>query len=161
MFFQDFFPGIVPQYFGNPKQSPLWVWPQLPLEGPPSSPFALQDPSGVDGEGLKRHLVARHTQGPFPTRNATVLESVAFCHCRGFAVSVSRGLFEGGGNLRGGCHTAVKATMFARHGAVTPGPSRECDITFSVNGRPTSAQQLRNSAVAARRAQSVTVPSSR
>ena len=49
--------------------------------------------------------------------------------------------------------------MFVRNGAVTPGPSCECDITF-VEGRPKSAR-LRGSTVAARRAQSVTVPSSR
>ena len=51
--------------------------------------------------------------------------------------------------------------MFVGDGAVTPGPSRECDITFFAKGRPKSAQQLRDSTVAARRAQSVTVPSSR
>ena len=51
--------------------------------------------------------------------------------------------------------------MFVRDGPVTPGPSRECDITFFAKGRPKSAQQLRDSTVAARRAQSVTVPSSR
>ena len=47
--------------------------------------------------------------------------------------------------------------MFVRNGAVTPGPSRECDITFFVKGRPKFAQQLRDSTVAVRRAQSVTV----
>ena len=51
--------------------------------------------------------------------------------------------------------------MSGRNGAVTPGPSRECDMTSFFKGRPKSAQQLRDSAVAARRAQSVTVPSSR
>ena len=51
--------------------------------------------------------------------------------------------------------------MFVRDGAVTPGPSRECDITFFVKGRPKSARQSRDSTVAARRVQSVTVPSSR
>ena len=51
--------------------------------------------------------------------------------------------------------------MFVRNCAVTTGPSRECDITFFVKGRPKSAQQLRDSTVAVRRAQSVTVPSSR
>ena len=29
-------------------------------------------------------------------------------------------------------HTRVRGTMFVRSGAVTPGPSRECDITFFV-----------------------------
>ena len=68
----------------------------------------------------------------------------------------------GGGNGRGGgFHTPVRGTMFVRDGAVTPGPSRECDITFFVKGRPKSARQSRDSAVAARRVQSVTVPSSR
>ena len=51
--------------------------------------------------------------------------------------------------------------MFVRNGAVTPGPSRECDITFFVKGRPKSARQSCDSTVAARRPQSVTVPSSR
>ena len=37
--------------------------------------------------------------------------------------------------------------MFVRNGAVTPGPSRECDITFLVKWRPKSAQQLRDSTV--------------
>ena len=36
----------------------------------------------------------------------------------------------------GGFHTLVRGTMFARNGAVTPGQSRECDITFFVKGRP-------------------------
>ena len=66
-----------------------------------------------------------------------------------------------GGVTEGGFHTAVRGTMFVRNGAVTPGPSRECDIAFFLKGRPKSAQQLRDSTVAARRAQSVTVPSSR
>ena len=61
----------------------------------------------------------------------------------------------------GGFHTPVRGTMFVRNGAVTPGPSRECDITFFVKGRPKSARQSRDSTVAARRVQSVTVPSSR
>ena len=51
--------------------------------------------------------------------------------------------------------------MFVRDGAVTPGPSSECDITFFAKGRPKSARQSRDSTVAARRVQSVTVPSSR
>ena len=67
-----------------------------------------------------------------------------------------RGVTEGGG-----FHTPVRGTMFVRDGAVTPGPSRECDITFLVKGRPKSARQSRDSTVAARRAQSVTVPSAR
>ena len=51
--------------------------------------------------------------------------------------------------------------MFVHNGAVTPGPSRECDITFFVKGRPKSGQQSRDCTVAARSAQSVTVLSSR
>ena len=51
--------------------------------------------------------------------------------------------------------------MFVRNGAMTPGPSCECDITFFVKGRPKSARQSRDSTVATRRVQSVTVPSSR
>ena len=31
----------------------------------------------------------------------------------------------------GGFHTRVRGTMFVRNGAVTPGPSRECDILSS------------------------------
>ena len=63
--------------------------------------------------------------------------------------------------LTGGFHTPVRGTMFVRDGAVTPGPSRECDIAFFVKQRPKSAQQSRDSTVAARRVRSVTVPSSR
>ena len=51
--------------------------------------------------------------------------------------------------------------MFVRDGAVTPGPSRECDITSFVKGWPKSARQSRDSTVTARRVQSITVPSSR
>ena len=51
--------------------------------------------------------------------------------------------------------------MFIGSAVVTPGPSRECDITFFVKGREKSAQQLRDSTVAVRRVQSVTVLSSR
>ena len=43
--------------------------------------------------------------------------------------------------------------MFVRDGAVTPGPSCECDITFCVKGRPKSPRQSRDSTVAARRVQ--------
>ena len=50
--------------------------------------------------------------------------------------------------------------MFLRNGAVTPGPSRKCDITFFVKGRPKSAQRSLDSAVVARSVQSVTVSSS-
>ena len=57
-----------------------------------------------------------------------------------------------------GFHTAVRGTMFVRSGAVTPGPSHECDITFFAKGRPKSAQQLRDSTVAVRRAQSTVIP---
>ena len=70
-----------------------------------------------------------------------------------------RGVTEGGGipyRLRG----TMFVGNFARDGAVTPGPSRVCDITTSVKRRPKSAQQSRDSTVAAHRAQSVTVPSS-
>ena len=35
----------------------------------------------------------------------------------------------------GGFHTRVRGAMFVRDGAVTPGPSRKCDITFFVKGR--------------------------
>ena len=73
-----------------------------------------------------------------------------------------RGLFKGGGNGRGGgAHTPVRGTMFVCNGAVTPGPSCECDITFFVKGRPKSARQPRDSTVVARSVLSVTVPSSR
>ena len=54
---------------------------------------------------------------------------------------VDWGATEGGG---GGFHTAVRGTMFVCNGAMTPGPSRECDITFLVKGRPKSAPQLRD-----------------
>ena len=71
------------------------------------------------------------------------------------------GIFLGGVTEGGGFHTRVRGTMFVRDGAVTPGPSRKCDITFFVKGRPKSARQSRDSTVAARSVQSVTVPSSR
>ena len=72
------------------------------------------------------------------------------------------GTFQGGVTEGGGFHTPVRGTMFVRDGAVTPGgPSRECAITFFVKGRPKSARQSRDGTVAARRVQSVTVPSSR
>ena len=74
---------------------------------------------------------------------------------------LARAFSKGGVTEGGGFHTRVKGTMFVRDGAVTPGPSRECDITFFVKGRPKSAQQSRDSTVAARSVQSVTVPSSR
>ena len=72
-----------------------------------------------------------------------------------------RAFFKGGVTEGGGFHTRVRGTMFVRDGAVTPGPSRKCDITFFVKGRPKSARQSRDSTVAARSVQSVTVPSSR
>ena len=80
------------------------------------------------------------------------------------AKKIAWGLFvRGGGGLwKGeGFDTAVRGTMFVRNGAVTPGPSRKCNITWVVKGRPKPARQLRDGTVAARRAQSVTVPSSR
>ena len=57
-------------------------------------------------------------------------------------------------------HTPVRGTLFVHSSAVTPGPSHKCDITFFVKGRPKSVQQFHDSTVAARRVQSVTVPSS-
>ena len=66
------------------------------------------------------------------------------------------GLLKGVGPSAAGFHTAVRGAI-VRDGAVTARPSRECDITFFVRGRPKSAQQLWDSTVAARRAQSVTV----
>ena len=80
--------------------------------------------------------------------------------CRVFLESPFQGLLRGGDG-RGGFHTPVRGTMFVRNGAVTPGPPRECDITFFVKGRPKSAKRSHDSTVAARRVQSVTVPSSR
>ena len=77
--------------------------------------------------------------------------------CRGFL----RGGVKEGAEGGGGFHTRVRGTMFVRNGAVTPRPSRECDITFFVKGRPNSARQSRDSTVAALRVESVTVPSSR
>ena len=71
------------------------------------------------------------------------------------------GLFKGGLTEGGRFHTPVRGTMFGRNGAVTPGPSSDCDITFFVKGLPKSARQSRDSTMAARRVQSVTVPSSR
>ena len=55
--------------------------------------------------------------------------------------SVVSGTFGGGGVTErgGGLHSAMRGTMFVRNGAVTPGPSRECGITFFVKGRPKSA----------------------
>ena len=47
----------------------------------------------------------------------------------------------------GGFHTPVRGTVFVRNGAVTPGPSCECEITFFVKGRPKSARQSRDSTV--------------
>ena len=41
---------------------------------------------------------------------------------------LNRALFKGG-NGRGGFHTRVRGTMFVCDGAVTPRPSRKCDIT--------------------------------
>ena len=73
------------------------------------------------------------------------------------------GDFLGGGNGRGGgggLHTPVRGAKFVRNGAVTPGPSRECDITFFVKGPPKSGRQSRDSTAAARRVRSVTAPSS-
>ena len=58
-------------------------------------------------------------------------------------------------------HTLVRGTMFVCNGAVTPGPSRECNITFFVKGQPQSAFNRMTGTVAERRVQSVTVPSSR
>ena len=81
--------------------------------------------------------------------------------CRDLLCPLHRAFFKGGVTEGGGFHTRVRGTMFVRDGAVTPGPSRKCDITFFVKGRPKSARQLRDSTVAARRVQSVTVPSSR
>ena len=63
------------------------------------------------------------------------------------------GIFKRGGVAEGGFHTAVRGIMFVRNGAMAPGPSCECDITFFVKGGPNSAQHLCDSAVAVRRAQ--------
>ena len=41
-------------------------------------------------------------------------------------------MIQGGVTEGGGFHTAVRGTMFVRNGAVTPGRSRESDVTFFV-----------------------------
>ena len=51
-----------------------------------------------------------------------------------------RELLKGGVTEGRGFHTPVRGTMFVRNGAVTPGPLRECDISFFVKGRPKSAR---------------------
>ena len=71
------------------------------------------------------------------------------------------GIFKGGVTEGGGFDTAVRGTIFVRNGAVTPGPSRKCNITWVVKGGPKPAQQLHDSTVAGCKTQSVTVPSSR
>ena len=48
--------------------------------------------------------------------------------------------------------------MFFGSGTVTPGPSREQDITFFCKRQLKSSQKSRDSTVVARRVQSVTVP---
>ena len=96
----------------------------------------------------KRHKVTR--------RNSHLSPSLFVAHCSG--------TLTGGGGRNGreeGFHTAMRGTLFVCNGAVTPGQSREFDITFVVKGRPRSTQKLRDSTVVARRVQSVTVPSSR
>ena len=59
----------------------------------------------------------------------------------------------------GNGRTPARVTMFFGNGVVTPGLSRECGMIFFVKGQPKCAQQLCDSTVAARRVQSVTVPS--
>ena len=46
---------------------------------------------------------------------------------------------RGGGNGRRGIPHPGEM-YFVRDGAVTPGPSHECDTTFFVKGRPKSAR---------------------
>ena len=43
----------------------------------------------------------------------------------------------------------MKGTMFVRNGAVTPGPSRECDITFFAKGHRKIKGRFRKRAVLA------------
>ena len=78
-----------------------------------------------------------------------------------FSKKIAWGFFKGGVTEGGGFDTAVRGTIFVRNGAVTPGPSRKCNITWVVKGRPKPAQQLHDSTVAGRKTQSVTVLSSR
>ena len=68
------------------------------------------------------------------------------------ATAFHRGFFKGGG-IPHRIHSRERCNLFVRTGAVTAGPSRECDITFFVKGRPKSAQQLRDSTVAVCRVQ--------
>ena len=52
-------------------------------------------------------------------------------------------------------HTQARSAMLFGSGAVTPGPSCECNITSFGNGQPKLAQPLRDSTVAAHRVQRV------
>ena len=84
--------------------------------------------------------------GDVPLQKATHLRYLCdMAFLRGMSgTSLGR---RGGGNGKGGgvtgFHTPVRGTMFVHNGAVTPGPSRECDITFFVQGRPKSLHDSR------------------
>ena len=84
----------------------------------------------------------------------TWIEITENCPSNCFEVFLSEkrlhGDFLKGGYGRGGFDTAVRGTMFVRNGTVTPEPSRKCNITWVVKGRPKPAQHLHDSTVAGR-----------
>ena len=75
----------------------------------------------------------KFTKNPrhFSMQNSQAKTEKIFTKCfwRAGNVRFSKG---GGGKTEGGgvFRTAMRGTMFVCNGAVTPGPSRECDITF-------------------------------
>ena len=57
---------------------------------------------------------------------------------------LNRGLFKGGWRRGGVFHTLGRGTMVVRDGAVTPEPSRECDITFFVRSEKLQNESFPN-----------------
>ena len=130
---------------------------------PPSPRYVLPPPPLIIPFLLARSL--RSSKSPVFASADLLRNSFRRVSKNGFRRAILarffRSFFKGGVTEGGGFHTRVRGTMFACDGAVTPGPSCKCDITFFVKGRPKSARQSRDSTVAARSVQSVTVPSSR
>ena len=104
---------------------------------PPSKPWEKSISPWASMTRRRGRPPPQGTSKNFGQKNSGLNFRSLFCLQSSFSAYI--GDFLRWGNGRGVIPHPGERTMFVRNGAVTPGPSSECDITFFVKGRPNSA----------------------